>query len=106
MRIQTIERHVEQITVLQQTVAQIQIKVCSVFTEMASIKSKHIEYESSIQAYSNMCAEVLKSQVSKNERLNGLKSKIENLNLEHSNLREEFLDSKTHQICENLIYWH
>lgn len=111
-RIQNIEHHVEQITVLQQTVTQIQTKVYSIDTDLTHVKSKHSEYEKSIQAYSNMCDDVLKSQVATNERINKLdekidyllNSEIENMKLEHNNLKEDFLDSKTRQMCENLIF--
>ena len=111
-RIQNIERHVEQITVLQQTVTQIQMKVYSIDTDMTNIKTKHRDYEKSIQTYSNMCDDVLKSQVATNERLNSLDDKInfilntelENMKVEHNDLKEEFLDSKSRQMCENLIF--
>lgn len=111
-RIQNIERHVEQITVLQQTVSQIQTKIFDINNDLSQVKSKHTKYEDSIRAYSDMCDDIIKSQVATNDRISKLSEKVdsllhtefENIKLEQQNLKEDFLDSKTRQMCENLIF--
>ena len=111
-RIQNIERHVEQITALKQTVSQIQTKIFDIDNELSQVKSKHTKYEDSIRAYSDMCDDIIKSQVATNDRISKLSEKVdsllhiefENIKLEQQNLKEDFLDSKTRQMCENLIF--
>ena len=111
-RIQNIERHVEQITVLKQSVSQIQTKVCYLENDLTQIKSKQTDFEKNVETYSSMCDDVLKSQVATNERISAINKKveyllsteIENMKLDHNDLREEFLDTKSRQMCENLIF--
>ena len=111
-RIQNIERHVEQITVLKHSVTQIENKLCLVDNDLTQIKSRQSEYEKSINTYSNMCDDILKSQVSANERISDLSNKVNNLltpeietmKINHHELKEDFLDTKTRQMCENLIF--
>lgn len=111
-RIQNIERHVEQITVLKQSVSQIQAKVCYIENDLTHIKSKQTEYEKNVETYSSMCDDVLKSQVATNERISAINNKvdyllsteIENMKSDHNDLKEDFLDTKSRQMCENLIF--
>ena len=111
-RIQNIERHVEQITVLKQSVTQIETKMCYVDNDLTQIKSRQSEYEQSINTYSNMCDDILKAQVSTNERIsqltntmnNLLTPEIETMKKDHYELKEDFLDTKTRQMWENLIF--
>ena len=111
-RIQNIERHVEQITVLKQSVTQIETKMCYVDNDLTQIKSRQSEYEKSINTYSNMCDDILKAHVSTNERIsqltntmnNLLTPEIETMKKDHYELKEDFLDTKTRQMCENLIF--
>lgn len=111
-RIQNIERHVEQITALKQTVSQMQTKVFDMDNDLSQVKSKHTNYEDSIRVYSDMCDDIIKSQVATNDRISKLNEKVdsllhielENIKLEQQNLKEDFLDSKTRQMCENLIF--
>ena len=59
-----------------------------------------------------MCDDILKSQVSTNERIsqltntmnNLLTPEIETMKKDHYELKEDFLDTKTRQMCENLIF--
>ena len=111
-RIHNIEGHVEQITVLKQSMSTVQNKVNTIEVDMKHIKSKQTEYDSSVNTCSDLCDEVLKSQASINQRIDELNNKlkflqtseIENIKHEHNDLREEFLDTKCRQMCENLIF--
>ena len=59
-----------------------------------------------------MCDDILKSQVSANERISELENKmnnlltpeIESIKKDHNERKEDFLDTKTRQMCENLIF--
>ena len=111
-RIHNIESHVEQITVLKQNMSAVQSKVYSLETDMKHMKSKHTDYDHSIQTYSSLCDSVLKSQSSINDRIDQLNDKIdfllsseiENIKTEHNDLKEDFLDTKCRQMGENLIF--
>ena len=111
-RIQNIERHVEQITVLKQSVSQIQTKVCYLENDLTQIKSKQTDFEKNVETYSSMCDDVLKAQVATNERISAINKKveyllsteIENMKSDQNDLREEFLYTKSRQMCENLIF--
>ena len=110
-RIQNIEQHVEQITVLKQSMASVQSKLYTVENEVTKLKTNHIEYDKSIETYSDLCDNVLKTQSKTNERLDTLNAKvdfllnseIETMKIEHNDLKEDFLDSKCRPMCENLI---
>ena len=110
--IHNIESHVEQITVLKQCMTTVQNKVYTIETDMSCIKTKQTEYDTSISTYSSLCDEVLKSQDQMNKRIDQISStlnflqvsEIENIKSEHANLREDFLDTKCRQMCENLIF--
>ena len=111
-RIHNIEGHVKQITVLKQNVCTVQNKVYTIEVDMKHIKSKQTEYDCSVNTCSDLCDEVLKSQASINQRIDELNnqlkflqtSEIENIKHEHNDLKEEFLDTKCRQMCENLIF--
>lgn len=111
-RILNIEQHVEQITVLKQNMSSVNSKVYTLETDMKHIKSKQTDYDSSIDSYSSLCDSVLKSQSDLNERVDALSAKIdflltseiEHIKTEHNDLKEDFLDSKCRQMCENLIF--
>ena len=111
-RIQSIEGHVEQITALKQSMTTVENKVYTIENDLTHIKHKQIEYDTSITTYSSLCDEVLKSQEQLNKIIDEINntltylqvSEIENIKSEHSNLREDFLDTKCRQMCENLIF--
>ena len=97
---------------LKQNMSTVQSKVYSLETDMKHMKSKHTDYDHSIQTYSSLCDSVLKSQSSVNDRIDQLNDKIdfllsseiENIKTEHNDLKEDFLDTKCRQMCENLIF--
>ena len=111
-RIHNIESHVEQITVLKQCMTTVQTKMYTMEVDMSHIKTKQSEYDTSIQTYSSLCDEVLKSQSKINQRIDELSntlnflqtSELENIKSDHQDLREDFLDTKCRQMCENLIF--
>ena len=111
-RIHNIEGHVEQITVLKQCMSTVQNKVYTMEIDMGQIKTKQNEYDTSISTYSSLCDEVLKSQEHMNRKIDELSntlnflqvSEIENIKSDHNDLREDFLDTKCRQMCENLIF--
>lgn len=90
----------------------VQSKVYSLETDMKDMKSKHTDYYHSIQTYSSLCDSVLKSHSNINDRIDQLNDKIdfllsseiENIKTEHNDLKEDFLDTKCRQMCENLIF--
>ena len=111
-RIHSIEGHVEQITALKQCMTAVENKVYTIESDLTHIKTKQIEYDTSITTYSSLCDEVLKSQERLNKRIDEISgtlsflqvSEIENIKSDHINLREDFLDTKCRQMCENLIF--